>query len=84
MGGEIVERQRFQSLIKVSVLHAQHRYMIAGLFNIYTQLSLNTGQMSLITAGSLSDGGLLLVKLNAALSYRLCIKDRHKLLGLNE
>lgn len=65
---------------KISVFNqgwcAQHRYIIAGLFNVYTQLNSNTGQMSLITTGSLSDGGLLLVNLNAVLSHRLCVKDR--------
>lgn len=50
--------------------------MIAGLFNVYIQLNPNTGQMSLITTGSLSDGGLLLVNLYAVLSHRLCVKDR--------
>lgn len=65
---------------KISVFNqgwrAQHRYMIAGLFNVYIQLNPNTGQMSLITTGSLSDGGLLLVNLYAVLSHRLCVKDR--------
>lgn len=65
------ERPRFQSLGWC----AQHRYMIAGLFNVYTQLNPNTGQMSLITTGSLSDGGLLLVNLYAVVSHRLYVKE---------
>lgn len=75
-----LEKKKRSWKTKISVFNqgwcAQHRYMIAGLFNVYTQLNPNTGQMSLITTGSLSDGGLLLVNLNAVLSHRLCVKDR--------